>query len=367
MYRTPLAALVFALAMSGCSKDPVEVELVAYNAGLAEGFVVGTADRTPKVAAALADLTADVICLQEVWLPDQVAAIKAATSSAFPHSIFPDPLAPPTSSEPACAEGDLNNLLTCAENSCSDVCNDQLVACVFDNCALPFIGLPKSCQGCVQAEVGGTPAEIRETCESQGTSFAYGSSFGTGILSRHPIAANEHRVLDSTTNRRGVIYASIDHPDGAFDVFCTHLTAVFELIPYPRETGSWAGEQALQIEEIGAFINDVSTGAVALLGDLNTGPTATPDNWAKVKALGLDTPYIDDGGDCTYCATNPILARDGSTANDIIDHVLTRGFGDHVSTARVLDGEITTESCGESFTGALSDHYGVSLTTTLPK
>ena len=31
----------------------------------------------------------------------------------------------------------------------------------------------------------------------------------------------------------------VDLPVGPADIYCTHLTAIFALIPYPRDEGSW--------------------------------------------------------------------------------------------------------------------------------
>src|SRR6185436_6927836 len=133
----------------------------------------------------------------------------------------------------ACAKGDLDDVLACVGGACGGVCQDQLVDCVFRNCVGQFLQLPKSCQGCTMANVGGSPEEIQGICEKESTSFAYGGSFGTGILSKHPfvgdpvheVFAENTKPLDAraTTNQRGVHHAVIDAPMGEVDVYCTHL------------------------------------------------------------------------------------------------------------------------------------------------
>src|SRR6185436_14518650 len=183
----------------------------------------------------------------------------------------------------ACAKGDLDDVLACVGGACGGVCQDQLVDCVFRNCVGQFLQLPKSCQGCTMANVGGTPEEIQGICEKQSTSFAYGGSFGTGILSKHPfVGAPVRGAFDgkrkwlpapATTNPRGAHHAVIDSPMGEVDVYCTRLSPVFVTIPYPRDSGSWAEEQADQIRALRDWIVDTQeTDTVILAGDFNTGP-----------------------------------------------------------------------------------------------
>jgi hypothetical protein len=236
----------------GCNgKNDGEPTVVAtYNAGLAVGFVAGAEDRAPKVADAVAGLDADIVCLEEVWLPEHVTAVEDAAADAFPYQSFAEPYLPKSAGAAACAKGDLDDTLACVADSCGGVCQDQLVDCVFTNCVGQFLQLPKSCQGCVMANVGGTPEEIQGICEKESTSFAYGGSFGTGILSKHPFVGDPvHEVFEAgstgldapaTTNQRGAHHAVIDAPMGKVDVYCTHLSPVFVTIPYPRDSGSWA-------------------------------------------------------------------------------------------------------------------------------
>ena len=232
--------LFVAIAVLGaCAPESGDFSAVTFNAGLATGFVPASEERAPVVASALAELEADVVCLQEVWSPAHVDAVKTATATAFPHTYFPE-LAQETGTEPGCADGDLDSLLTCMEANCSEVCADELPDCLLNSCPLQFVTLPKDCMRCTQANVGAEPSEIREVCEAELTEYAYDGSFGTGILSRHEILSVEEHVFDSTTNRRSILHAVVDLPGGAADVWCTHLTAIFAVIPYPRAEGTWA-------------------------------------------------------------------------------------------------------------------------------
>jgi endonuclease/exonuclease/phosphatase family metal-dependent hydrolase len=358
------------LALScGGKDDGKPLTVVTFNAGLAIGFVDGAEDRAQKVADAVAALDADVVCLEEVWEPDHVAAVQDAAADAFPNQTFAEPMPDDSTGAPACAQGDLDAVLTCLADSCGDACQDDLVDCVFANCAGQFLQLPKSCQGCTMANVGGTPGEIQATCETESTSYAYGGSFGTGILSKHPFVGSPDHTpfLDSTTNQRGVHHAVIDAPFGKVDVYCTHLTPVFVTIPYPRASGSWAEEQAEQIATLRTLIEDEKqTDIVVLAGDFNTGPAAAgidpevPDDYAAL-ASGYTNFYADGDPECTFCADNPLVGDPGSV---LIDHVLVEGFEGEGAGERIFTDTIPVVSCDATIDGALSDHYGLQVTLT---
>jgi len=373
-----------ALSMAGCGggddepsgvpdnfeESDTEYTFVTYNAGLAVGFVPDAEGRLDDIGPALAELDVDVICLQEVWNDEQVAAIKAATSSAFPHQHWPEPS---QSDDASCASGELDSLASCLDDAgCADECVDEVDDCLFDECGLPFLTLPSACMRCAMAGVGGDPDEILETCESDPVAYAYDGSFGTALISRHRISEVNDLVLESTTNRRGVISAQVELPQGDVTAYCTHLTAVFDTIPYPRDIGDWETEQADQIAALNVAVRNTPSARSVLMGDLNTGPAIggfeaeAGDNWELVVEEDWSTPYLDlEDPPCTYCADNPLLA--GSADDDdsrIIDHVLVRGFSEVLEADRILDGSLPgTESCGTDYgDGALSDHYGVAVT-----
>jgi endonuclease/exonuclease/phosphatase family metal-dependent hydrolase len=366
--RAPLPLL---LALTACNGGG-PITAVTYNMGLATGFVPATPERAPLVAQATAEIEADLICVQELWLPEHVALLEDAAAAAYPHQLFPA-AQPETSDTPACAEGDLDGLLECIDTSCSDVCDDELIDCVFASCALDFVFLENSCMGCVQAEVGGSVDDIEAACTQGSTSYAYDGAFGTGILSAHPILDSEELVMDSTTNRRGVLHALVDAPAGELDVYCTHLTPVFDIIPYPRDEGSWEEEQADQITTLLAWIDSTAgEGGRILMGDFNTGPDVgestaeAEDNWDLLAASGMSAPYIEAEGDCTYCSANPLIMGEAGDDNRVIDHVLHSGLEGDASVERILTDEIEVERCGAPITAAYSDHYGVSVTIGTP-
>lgn len=358
--------LLLLLSCSGKDGDsgPVAPKaLVTYNVGLAVGFVPAANDRADDAIAAIAALEDDVVCLQEIWLPEHVQAMKDAAASSFPHQVFPEP-DQEVAESPACMAEDLDPLIACADESCATACEDELVDCIFDNCSTPFLLLPYECMDCAMAMVGGEVSDVADTCLSNGVSFAYGGSYGTGLLSRWPIKSTDLLTMDSTTNRRGVIHAVVEAPDGDMDVYCTHLTAVFTRIPYPSFKGSWEEEQAAQITTMRGWIDDTSsTGRVVLMGDMNTGPegdgfdSEVPADW-EMLSPGYTTPYLDAEPTCTFCEGNPLVGGE-TEGGVVIDHIMLRGMAGSFTAARVLDQATTARSCDVEIPAALSDHYGV--------
>jgi endonuclease/exonuclease/phosphatase family metal-dependent hydrolase len=359
------ATLPLLLALAACGgSGPVTV--VTYNAGLAPGFVDGAASRTPLIAAAVASLDADVVCLQEVWTPGDIAAVKAATAQAFPHQLWPEG-GQETLDDAGCTTEETGRLIGCVRNNCSEVCDEFLDDCMLANCGVSFINVSRTCQGCVMANVGADVDAVEATCTTSFPQYAYEGSFGTAVLSRHPIVESDHHELSATTNRRGVHHAVVRGPAGRMDVYCTHLTAVFSVLPYPREQGTWASEQRAQVTAMRRLVDDTArTDKVVLMGDFNTGPAGDglvaeqPESWAALTP-GYTVPYVDAGGACTWCPDNPLI---GGGDPHILDHVLVKGFSGAPATRRILDEGATIDVCDEVTQGALSDHYGVEVTLT---
>lgn len=345
------------LALLACNGPQT---FLTYNAGLAVGFVPGAEDRAARTAAAVGGVDADLVCLQEVWRADHAALFTEGWASSY---------VPEAQQElgegAACTEDELETLQECLDDNCADTCTDELVDCVFENCAFPFLGLETECQSCVMANVGGEIDAVTQTCLEESTGYAYGGSFGTALLSPHELVGAEEYVFSSTTNRRSALHAVMQGPAGDVDVYCTHLTAVFDLIPYTGESESWDAEQANQVDELRAWIDETATNPVVMLGDMNNGPAVAgmpADNVNNYNALsaGYQNPYVKAELDCTYCSDNALNSEDSE--DRVIDHVLFRDFdGDYVSE-RALDAVIDVESCGATFDGAYSDHYGVMVT-----
>jgi len=360
--------------------EPKGITAVTYNAGLAVGFVEASEARAPHTIDAIAAMEADITCVQEVWRDEHVQLLTNATGDALPNASFIDP-DPGTVGDAACTTDDTADLLTCVSNAgCDMLCPDSLVGCAQANCIVEITALPSVCFECITANIGQSIDDIVDNCESGSTDYAYEGSFGIGLLTSHQVLASDELVLDSTTNRRGVLYNHLDTPLGEVHAFCTHLTAVFDDLPYPGMYDSWEQEQNLQVQAMLDWIDEKTggEGAVLAMGDFNNGPVGAdyeaeaPDNYdLLMNTGGFANIYIDTPGhQCTYCADNPIIAKDNSnddTKSGVIDHVLVRDFeaGTASATAkRVGEDSLQVENCEETIDTALSDHYGVSVDIT---
>ncbi len=318
----------------GC-ETPDEITLVTFNAGLSELFVADTAERAPRVAEAVAELDADVVCLQEVWAREHVDAVIAATTE-LPFVIAPEPAQELVAGE--CDAVALAPLADCVAAACPD---PPLADCILSNCSAEFDAQEGDCGVCLASNLGSTIDDIVGACTTETGRFQYGGSYGLVLLSREPLVELERVELDAALNRRAVLRARLE---SGLVLSCTHLTAL-EDVPYPADDGSWEQEQDRQIDALVAALAD-DPAPRALLGDLNLGPDEAPMRFERLLALGLGGVLE---GTCTFCSDNPLVDREARSVT--IDHILVDG-GETTPT-RILDG------------GRLSDHYGVSARITL--
>lgn len=375
---------------SDSSADRSSFEAVTFNAGLARGFVDYSIERSADVTGAISDLEAQVIAVQEVWNPQDVQTVLDGTSETHPHSFFLDPQPELSEDEqaradasgvtgPPCPANEAVPLEDCARASCDGLPDDQLSDCVLQSCGTEFAATCPECQTCLAASIGGSLDEILTACAHSegGGSFAYEGAFGIGIISTEPFTEQDSLVLSSSLNRRGVLYVQVDDPVlGLVDIFNTHLSANLDLgsspVPYPGE-GSWAEEQAAQIEAMTEWIDQRSSeDRVAILaGDMNTSPEGanhsaeTPDNYEMLVSSGAwDDPYLDDPeSECTYCNDNLLVGGEGETG-PVLDHILVRNFDGEVTTERIFTETISIEVEGETVDTHLSDHYGLTALLT---
>ncbi|MCZ7531541.1 MAG: hypothetical protein M5U31_15115 [Acidimicrobiia bacterium] len=206
--------------------------------------------------------------------------------------------------------------------------------------------------------------------------FAYGGTFGIGVLTNQEIVDQDTLYLESSLNRRAVIYAELDTEQiGTVHVFATHLSAIFSDIPFPGGGGpeAWQQEQADQIETMQAFIDEKvdDENPVLLMGDFNTGPggngysAEAVENYDALVAGGpYDNPYVDDSSAaCTFCNDNTLVDDEGSDGF-LIDHVLVRDFDGTVDVERIYDENVSVVVEGEEVMMNLSDHFGLLATLT---
>ncbi|MBI4704113.1 MAG: hypothetical protein HY744_23640, partial [Deltaproteobacteria bacterium] len=142
-----------------------------------------------------------------------------------------------------------------------------------------------------------------------------------------------------------------------------------------EEQGSWEEEQAQQIDELLAYVDEkAGTTPAIIMGDMNTGPAGAsfvgevPANYAKFVKAGLHSPYVERAAaQCTFCQTNPLVAGAADDSQSVvIDHVLLRSFAGVAMAERVLDQPIQVETCGKPIAAAYSDHYGVMVSLSWP-
>lgn len=366
------------------ASPPRTLSVASFNVGLARGFVPLAEERLAPAAAAIAALDADVICLQEVWEPGDVAAVTEAARARYPHS-YSAPADPGVCG--ACGVEESATLEACVRERCAEHLDDP-VGCALDACEAEVNGVSESCLVCLSANIGGSLDELLLACAGETAAcFAYGGSYGTLLLSKRPLEATTLTTWPSSINRRGVLAATIA-ADPAVDpvdatsarVYCTHLSAIFDDIPFPGEgpdgdsPAAWAAEQRAQIDALRQQIDaEVDGGAVLVLGDFNTGPAVAangvaaeyPENY-EALAAGFQVPFVDAPGICTYCSDeNPLIGGgvQGGNGGVLIDHVLLRGLpaAATVRAQRVLDETITVQTAEGDQATRVSDHYGIQV------
>jgi len=384
MGKHSLVALATVLALgTGCSDDdannnnntPTELTAVTFNGGLARGFVDYADDRAQHVSDAVAALDVDLVCVQEIWQPEHVDMLGTAAQTTLPNQLFLEPLPDDNPGEPACPADatEVQALETCARDNCSAALPDDLADCVLGNCFAEFSAISVECNQCIAANVGGTIDDAFTACTESSQAYAYGGAFGIGILTREAVTTSDSSVFASTFNRRAVLYAELETGAlGTVHVFCTHLTAIFSSIPWPKPTGSWQEEQLLQITEMRDYIDEKAGvgGTVIVLGDFNTGPGGS--DWVQeyetnfdALADGFTVPFLDSpNAVCTFCDTNPLNGGIDHDTSVLIDHILVRNFAGTTDAMRVLDGPLNITVDGTPVETTYSDHYGVQVAFT---
>lgn len=353
---------------SGSGAADTGMEVGTFNAGLADGFVLFARERAPRVFDALAAQDLDVLCVQEVWTGDDWDDLTEATQSKLPHTFR---LEDSQTFVDTCEVGELDDLESCVIEQCDEDDVEGLASCALEFCETELGGLSSTCTSCLLAQVGNTLADIKATCESdeQVPAYAYGGSFGTGLLSSAEFTATGELVFESTVNRRALLHARIETEEtGPLHLFCTHLTANLTDVPYKGEADSWADEQAVQIDEALEWMEEQAAGEpYLLLGDVNTGPekpgilAELPDNFEKFVDAGLVSANASVAApECTYCDGNPLNQEIAAGDGGLIDHIFYRAADPLVVKAkRFLDEPIEIEVEGTPTESRYSDHYGV--------
>lgn len=364
-------SLVALAATTGCTDDDCgtgePVRVATFNAGLAESDVDYVQERDNQVVEALAAEQLDVLCVQEFWKHYFDFLVRNVPD--MPHTVhLPSWENCPT----GCTAAELAPALACAATHCDGLCGVELLGCArFEYCEEDVTQLPSGCLACVTDHgfAGACLDEIEQQCvkpdDEVEESFLYECSYDTGILSRLPIAAQESRELDSYLVLAAVDFARVETESGEMDVYCTHLQSEMSFA-YEGDHGDWKGEQAAQIDQVLAFIDEKSDGSrpVVLLGDLNTGPGRPadgivgewPEHYDRLLAAGFEAPCGGPSAPCTICSDNTLRSTDSD--DKLIDHILIKHGASEATCSRFMTETISIEVDGAPVETSYSDHYG---------
>jgi endonuclease/exonuclease/phosphatase family metal-dependent hydrolase len=364
----------------------MDVTLLTFNTALGVGLSEYLDQRLGVIAGDLPRLGPDVLCLQEVWQLERVQQLAEALEPKLPYAYWTVTPWGENAEEPACTPAETDALSGCVSDHCSDVPGSDLAQCAIASCADDFMAVSLACQQCILANQSDDVQSVVRACASTGAASVLKDQNGLVLLSRFPLTDPDYWAFDSSLGDRGVLSARVD-PGllPSLTVFCTHLAATQQGVPYTGEYQSWEGERAHQIDELLAYARFKRHGehAAALMGDMNCGPetarasAADPAAFATLTAAGYASAYAeDDSAPCTFCLDNPLVgapeeaaSESRATAGVILDHVMLSGLPDdvEVSARRVLDDRIEIEADGETVTTSRSDHYGVLVTLEGPE
>ncbi len=420
-------ALVIGCTESSESSEPMEVVVDTFNVALAGAFIPYESERRQPIVEAIAASEADILCLQEVWNQADKELIRDAALEAYPHSaLFRDDLdtvvddptdqqgqVPPPPTGVPCPDqeaGDgmnilaqMNQAVDCVMANCSTTPDatppeDELgrttsAGCASSSCSLQVVNLlygdaeQQRCYACVATQLPtSTFGKIRESCANVvNQDLAFDGQNGVMILSRHPLKNVENWVIPGTWNRRTILSATVELPNGEeLDTYCNHLTPIFDepppnTFPYTGQYGDgmtgpagWQAEQELQAEKLIAHVADTSGDrAAVILGDFNTGAGYPAENIVPEGERTLDllelafTPAYSSEYTplCTFCSTNPVAE---SKVSVWIDHILLYNLAEEsiVSTARIFDEDVVPVEDGMLV--PLSDHFGMRAVIVVP-
>ena len=396
----------------------VSVTVETFNLALAGAFIPFEEERRQPLAEAIASNDADILCLQEVWTQADKDMIAAAAETNFPHvaqfendleTPLDDPtdqngqIPPPPTVAPCpdtevpsggTIEDQMNAAIDCVRDNCSTIPGDEngrttSTECAEELCfgevAALILGTAQQqeCYACLATQLPtSTFAEIRSSCPSDpNQNIAFSGQNGVMVLSKLPLSNANDWVIPGTWNRRVILSASAElDGGGVLDVYCNHLTPIFEgpAFPYTGEYGDgmrgadgWEAEQLLQAQKLVDYVETTSgDNPAVIMGDMNAG-RAFPDR--DIVAEGEPTldflesffapAYTSDyEPQCTFCDTNPITDTDTSVW---IDHILLYGLDTEAVTAteRTFDENVVPV---EDTTIPLSDHFGVRSTLVIP-
>ena len=376
---------LFAVLSLHCGGDETDVRepidaltLVTFNAALGVGLAPYAEQRLDAIERDLPTLDADVVCLQEVWQPENIEQLSSTLAGRYPHSLRSVRAA--AGAGASCTTEEAALLSSCLSVNCGDVEPDALPLCAIASCAESFTQVSMPCQQCIAANQSAMDVEnLAALCAAEdGSASTYRDQSGLVILSRYPLEDLGYQPFESSLGDRGLLSGRLRTAFmGDVDIHCTHLAATLSEVPYTGPYGSWQGERLRQIDQMLARVGETrpAAGSALLLGDMNCGPStpqaeaASPDAYARIVAAGFNDPYVDEDGRCTFCDNNPLngLVSDPDEGA-LIDHVLVSTMSmPVVSATRVLDEVLSIDPGDGAVDTAHSDHYGVRVRLSAPE
>jgi endonuclease/exonuclease/phosphatase family metal-dependent hydrolase len=418
MKRSLVFFTLFTL-LGGCSDNggsEPSVAIETYNLALAGSFIAYEQQRRELLPDAIANSDADILCLQEVWAQADKEAIRDAASAKFPNVFIvednlltplDDPedqngdIPPPPTTVP-CPEGNTQNAMNAAIDCVARECNTlspgdengqtSSIDCAIANCiasVASLLGAPR-CYACLSTQL---PTSTEQD-------LAFDGQNGVMILSRYPLKDQVHWVIPGTWNRRVIMSATAELPGGKeLDVYCNHLTPVFDGLAFPytgqygagqTDAAGWEAELLLQTQKLIDHV-EVTSGQTpaVILGDLNAGRDYPPQDIFADGEAALDlletafTPAYtaDYVPQCTFCISNPVREPGADDVSNWIDHIHLYNLPatSVVTTERTFDEDVLSVPAGAGGAGGgggsggagemlvpLSDHFGMRSVIDVP-
>ncbi|XP_065841974.1 uncharacterized protein [Oscarella lobularis] len=371
-------------SLNAASLDDDVVELATYNTGLLP-TIPRLGERFEALLNELPKLTADVLCLQELWTEAVLLAVVDASSSAFPYRLR---LETHDSASPPCNRDALRAAFACAAETCprssaaSRRVPVELFLCALSdaNCRRKFHRLGQRCMNCL---ILGPSFELPDhpfSC-SEDASHSYSTTNGLLLLSKRPllntIASNFTWTGSDDVEliTRGYLSAEID---GVGTIVCTHLPTYYSTLeePYigPSQFKNIKEEHVADIDVLfSRYVENrrrTHLPPVVFMGDFNHGPVIGqsvaaefPELFQEVIERGyVSTPATRREG-CSYCKSNSIVPRDYLPGTET--NASTSAVGvliDHVYFPSEIDFDyLEIKKLDVSSEGPLSDHYGISV------
>jgi endonuclease/exonuclease/phosphatase family metal-dependent hydrolase len=351
--------------------------VTTYNVGLADGFVALSKERVDPIIQELKNIQTDILCLNEVWSPNDRNKIINQLKSTYPHAHFTEVEQLLASRKPVCRPGDLfgkGKFASCVLKDCRGLEGSEFIQCVTSKCgpALRALqGEKRQCANALMAQVGeSTMRSLMRVMSPLRRAGLFAYDGGNGLLLLSKIPFEQKGIVDltsiSTLNRRAALKVQTNEAV----IYCAHLSAnLTHIAPYTGRFNNWQEENQAQVR---ALIEDSNktTKPIVMMGDFNCSPLmpeyGIKESFARSCELmteaGFNNSYISQGPDCTFCEDNTIIANnpseDGAT---LLDHIFTKGIQEGV-VERVFD-KVKTISTGRNQTvkSHLSDHYGLQM------